>query len=383
MPSGRNSLHPGVPVGIVLSLGVDGFQQLNGVPEKVPIHFIVIPMHSMISQNRQIAVSPAQLDGQQIIPLVLRDGFDGLNTSGEFIRIIPLLNLLQQLCFLLSDSSFHHLSRIIPAYPHRWDLFSSVPSTVTTWPQNISSSSYQAVKCPPGETENSVRRIRWANSSSVMGAFSGALSIWSLSASHSLARAVSFWAATARRDLSQTFLICHQFLHHIGDTVPGRFLYNLHIQRNPDFFSHPLAGPIECAHLTIQREFQHFILPKNRLCVLRPDLLQCRTGYTFLQYLHDIPLRFAEGITLPAAGLDPIDIALCKPIGIVAGFPIPYPSAGSEVTYGRRAPVRSGHPPWRGHGYALSRKYPEKSCLRWCRSGSVPAFPHLPRHTGQ
>ena len=42
-----------------------------------------------------------------------------------------------------------------------------------------------------------MRRIRWANSSSVMGAFSGALSIWSLSASHSLARAVSFWAATA------------------------------------------------------------------------------------------------------------------------------------------------------------------------------------------
>ena len=129
------------------------------------------------------------------------------------------------------------------------------------------------------------------------------------------------------------FLICHQFLHHIGDTGPGRFLFNLHIQRDPDFFSHPLTGPLEYAHLTIQREgSQHFVLQKNRLCVLRPDLLQCRTGYTFLQYLHDIPLRFAEGITLPAAGLDPIDIALCKPIGIVAGFPFLIRQRPAQVT---------------------------------------------------
>ena len=117
-------------------------------------------------------------------------------------------------------------------------------------------------------------------------------------------------------------LIYHQFLHHIGDTGPGRFLFNLHIQRDPDFFSHPLTGPLEYAHLTIQREgSQHFVLQKNGLCVFRPNLLQCRTGYAFLQYLSDIPLRFVEGITFPAAGFDPVDLALGKPLGIVAGIP--------------------------------------------------------------
>ena len=78
---------------------MDGFQQLNGVPEKVPIHFIIIPMHSMLSQNRQITVSPAQLDGQQITPLVLRDGFDGPDAPGILVLAIPLFELLQQLCF--------------------------------------------------------------------------------------------------------------------------------------------------------------------------------------------------------------------------------------------------------------------------------------------
>ena len=118
------------------------------------------------------------------------------------------------------------------------------------------------------------------------------------------------------------FLICQQFLHHIGDAGPGCFLFDLHIQRDPDFFPHPLAGSIECAHLAIQRERpQHFIFQKDGLCVLRPELLQCRTGYTFLQYLRDIPLGFTEGVAFPAAGLDPIDVALGKPLGIVTGFP--------------------------------------------------------------
>ena len=73
--------HPGVPVGIVLTLGADGLQQLNGVSDEIPVHFTVGPMLSMISQSRQIAVSPTQLDGQQIAPLLFRDSLDGLNTS--------------------------------------------------------------------------------------------------------------------------------------------------------------------------------------------------------------------------------------------------------------------------------------------------------------
>ena len=73
--------HPGVPVGIVLTLGADGLQQLNGVSDEIPVHFTVGPMLSMISQHRQIAVSPTQFDGQQIAPLLFRDSLDGLNTS--------------------------------------------------------------------------------------------------------------------------------------------------------------------------------------------------------------------------------------------------------------------------------------------------------------
>ena len=64
---------PGVPVRVVLSLGADGLQQINGVSDEILVHFTVGPMHSMISQNRQIAVSPTQLDGQQIAPLLFRD----------------------------------------------------------------------------------------------------------------------------------------------------------------------------------------------------------------------------------------------------------------------------------------------------------------------
>ena len=93
--------------------------------------------------------------------------------------------------------------------------------------------------------------------------------------------------------LVPSLLFCQQLLHHIGDAGPGRFLFNLHIQRDLDFFSHPPAGPGEHTHFTIQREgSQHLVLQKNGLCVFRPELLQCRTGYAFLQYLRDIPLRF-------------------------------------------------------------------------------------------
>ena len=53
----------------------------------------------MISQDRQIAVSPTQLDGQQIAPLLFRDGFNGPDTPGILVLLIPLLKLLQQLCF--------------------------------------------------------------------------------------------------------------------------------------------------------------------------------------------------------------------------------------------------------------------------------------------
>lgn len=97
----------------------------------------------------------------------------------------PAPMLLQKGCNLLTVHS--GFSSLYPCISAPMGPFFSIPSTVTTWPQNISSSSYQAVKPPPGETVNSVMRMRRANSSSVMGSFSGARSVWSLSASHSLA----------------------------------------------------------------------------------------------------------------------------------------------------------------------------------------------------
>ena len=36
--------HPGIPVGIVLTLGADELQQLNGVSDEIPVHFTVGPM---------------------------------------------------------------------------------------------------------------------------------------------------------------------------------------------------------------------------------------------------------------------------------------------------------------------------------------------------
>ena len=52
--------HPGIPVGIVLTLGADGLQQINGVPEKISIHFSVLAKSTAVTQHRQIAVGSAQ-----------------------------------------------------------------------------------------------------------------------------------------------------------------------------------------------------------------------------------------------------------------------------------------------------------------------------------
>lgn len=52
--------HPSIPVGIVLTLGADGLQQINGVPEKISIHFSVLAKSTAVTQHRQIAVGSAQ-----------------------------------------------------------------------------------------------------------------------------------------------------------------------------------------------------------------------------------------------------------------------------------------------------------------------------------
>ena len=52
--------HPGVPVGVLLALGADGLQQINGVPEKISIHFSVLAKGTMVTQYRQITVGSAQ-----------------------------------------------------------------------------------------------------------------------------------------------------------------------------------------------------------------------------------------------------------------------------------------------------------------------------------
>ena len=127
--------HPGVPVRVVLSLGADGLQQINGVSDEILVHFTVGPMHSMISQNRQIAVSPTQLDGQQIAPLLFRDSFDGLDALGNTRPCYSTVRVAPAALFLLSDSSFHRLFRVIPCL-----LKCPLPRQVLTtqvkiWPQ--------------------------------------------------------------------------------------------------------------------------------------------------------------------------------------------------------------------------------------------------------
>ena len=52
--------HPGVPVRVVLSLKANGLQQINGVPEKISIHFSVLAKSTAVTQHRQIAVGSAQ-----------------------------------------------------------------------------------------------------------------------------------------------------------------------------------------------------------------------------------------------------------------------------------------------------------------------------------
>ena len=45
---------------ITVTLGADGLQQINGVPEKISIHFSVLAKGTVVTQHRQIAVGSAQ-----------------------------------------------------------------------------------------------------------------------------------------------------------------------------------------------------------------------------------------------------------------------------------------------------------------------------------
>ena len=125
--------------------------------------------------------------------------------------------------------------------------------------------------------------------------------------------------------ISQRFipnlLILYEFLHHISDACPRCFLFHINIQRNVDFFSHPLTGSSEKTHFPIQSQCsQQLIFHHNRFDVLCPDFFQSRTRSVLLYDFGDIPLCFTKCCAFPSSNLDPINHPFCKSFGIIVCF---------------------------------------------------------------
>ena len=53
-------MNPQALIDGTMMLGADGLQQINGVPEKISIHFSVLAKSTAVTQHRQIAVGSAQ-----------------------------------------------------------------------------------------------------------------------------------------------------------------------------------------------------------------------------------------------------------------------------------------------------------------------------------
>ena len=89
--------HPHIPLRLVLTFFLDRFQNFNGSQQS-----LVPPVTGgtlvMVSDDGIVLQRPCQGVGGAVVPPVLRDGIQCLDTAGVLVLVVPLLQLSEE-CF--------------------------------------------------------------------------------------------------------------------------------------------------------------------------------------------------------------------------------------------------------------------------------------------
>ena len=87
--------HPHIPLRLVLAFLPDGLQHLDGAAQGL-VSLIARGALVMVPDNGVVFQRPCQGVGGAIVPPVLRDGIQCLDTAGVLILVVPLLQLLEE-----------------------------------------------------------------------------------------------------------------------------------------------------------------------------------------------------------------------------------------------------------------------------------------------
>ena len=89
--------HPHIPLGLVLAFLPDGLQHLNG-PQKGFVSLGFQSTFVMVPDDGVVLQCTGQGVGGAVVPPVLRDGIQCLDTAGVLVLVVPLLQLSEE-CF--------------------------------------------------------------------------------------------------------------------------------------------------------------------------------------------------------------------------------------------------------------------------------------------
>ena len=89
--------HPHIPLRLVLAFLPDGLQHLDGAAQGL-VSLIARGALVMVPDNGVVFQRPCQGVGGAIVPPVLRDGIQCLDTAGVLVFVVPLLQLSEE-CF--------------------------------------------------------------------------------------------------------------------------------------------------------------------------------------------------------------------------------------------------------------------------------------------
>ena len=103
--------HPHIPLRLVPAFLPDGLQHLDGSKQSL-VPLVVGGSLIVVAQNCVVLQRPGQGVGGAVVPPVLRDGIQCLNTAGVLVLVVPLLELCKEcLCILRGIRDIVHARR--------------------------------------------------------------------------------------------------------------------------------------------------------------------------------------------------------------------------------------------------------------------------------